>query len=166
MINEVRLMGYFGADPQLDSLSNGSKKSRFPLSLYRRGSKSGNFIQCEAWAGTSELITKYGKKGTRAIIEGELRVDLWKNEAGETRSKTYVNVNRIIFPDVRIENNGGNNGGQSNTYNDYQNNQQNNRQNNTNNSKPANNSYSKPSSSNTNPADDVDLDNIFDGIDF
>lgn len=105
MINEVRLMGFFGADPEERETNGGEYKyARFPLSLYRRSPNKevrGNFIQCEAWNKTGEIVMNMGKKRERAIVEGELRVDVWKTDEGETRSRTYLRVNRIIFLDKR-----------------------------------------------------------------
>lgn len=119
MINEVRLMGFFGADPEIRETNGGEYKyARFPLSLYRRSTNRdvrGNFIQCEAWNRTGEIVMEMGKKGSRAIVEGELRVDLWKNEQGETRSRTYVRVSRIIFVDQKVNNNS-NGSPQNNTF--------------------------------------------------
>lgn len=107
MINEVRLMGFFGADPEKRETNGGEYTyARFPLSLYRRSTNrdvKGNFIQCEGWNQTGDIIMNVGKKGERAIIEGELRVDVWKNDDDETRSRTYLRVSRIIFVDRKGE---------------------------------------------------------------
>lgn len=120
MLNEVSLIGYFGNDPQLDSKleAKGHKKATFSLSLYRYGSKSGNFIYCEGWNKTAEIIMTHGKKRCQALVKGELRVDVWE-ENGQKKSRTYINVNRIVV--LQQPSNGGNgntshNASSSNTY--------------------------------------------------
>jgi single-strand DNA-binding protein len=106
LINEVRLMGYLGADPEKRTTPNNFTYARIPVSLYRSGSQErGNWIQCEAWNRVGEIILNIGKKGSRVIVEGELRVDTWRGENDEIRSRTYIRVRRVIFPDYRTESN-------------------------------------------------------------
>lgn len=126
MLNEVTLIGYFGNDPQLDQNleQKGHKKATFSLSLYRYGQKNGNFIYCEGWNKTAEIIMTHGKKRCQALVKGELRVDVW-GEGEQRKSRTYINVNRIVVLQQPSNNGGGNqnqtnasqNTGANNTYN-------------------------------------------------
>ena len=63
----------------------------------RDGEKQADFINCTVFGTQAENLQKYQGKGSLIAVDGEIRVDQWKNEQGENRYKTYVFVSKIEY---------------------------------------------------------------------
>ncbi len=114
------------------------------------------FIDVTFWGRTAEVVNQYLRKGSKLLIEGELKQDKWQDQNGQNRSKHSVTVSNIQMLDSkRDDNSQGNNSnsGGNNSYNNnsYQNNQNSSNQNqnnsNQNSSNQNQNSYSNQSKS-------------------
>lgn len=100
-MNNVTLIGNLGQDPEMKYFESGSNVTKFSLALNSYNKKEEkevtDWVNCEAWNKTAELIGEYCKKGHKVAVEGCLKTSKWEDENGENRSKTYVLVNRIGF---------------------------------------------------------------------
>jgi single-strand DNA-binding protein len=104
-VNVVVLAGHLTRDPELRHTPNGAAVCDFSLAINRRWTDSGgekkedvSFIDCVAWAKTAELVADYLKKGSAALVEGELRQERWEDkQGGGQRSRIKVNVSRVQF---------------------------------------------------------------------
>lgn len=65
-----------------------------------------NFIQVEAWGKNAENIAKYFKKGSKILIQGELKQNRFEDKDGNKREKVYVNVDKFEFLDSKGSNQG------------------------------------------------------------
>ena len=65
-----------------------------------------NFIQVEAWGRNAENIAKYFKKGSKILIQGELKQNRFEDKDGNKREKVYVNVDKFEFLDSKGSNQG------------------------------------------------------------
>lgn len=65
-----------------------------------------NFIQVEAWGKNAENIAKYFKKGSKILIQGELKQNRFEDKDGNKREKVYVNVDKFEFLDAKGSNQG------------------------------------------------------------
>lgn len=65
-----------------------------------------NFIQIEAWGKNAENIAKYFKKGSKILIQGELKQNRFEDKDGNKREKVYVNVDKFEFLDSKGSNQG------------------------------------------------------------
>lgn len=63
----------------------------------RDGEKQTDFINCTVYGTQAENLQKYQGKGSLIAVDGEIRVDQWKNEQGENRSKSYVLVSKVEY---------------------------------------------------------------------
>ncbi|WP_204200848.1 single-stranded DNA-binding protein [Mammaliicoccus sciuri] len=65
-----------------------------------------NFIQIEAWGKNAENIAKYFEKGSKILIQGELKQNRFEDKDGNKREKVYVNVDKFEFLDSKGSNQG------------------------------------------------------------
>ena len=101
MLNKVILQGRLTANPELKSTTNGVSVCAFTLAVDRSyrsgGERQTDFINCVAWRGTAEFISKYFAKGSMAIVCGELQVRKYTANDGTNRSVTEVIVDDVNF---------------------------------------------------------------------
>lgn len=105
-VNIVILSGNLASDVTLKTLKSGTKVADFRLAVNERfKDKEGNdvqrtaFITIESWTGLAETCTKYLKKGRAVLVEGCLKMDEWKTEEGESRSRLLVTAENVNFLD-------------------------------------------------------------------
>ncbi len=65
-----------------------------------------NFIQVEAWGKNAENIAKYFEKGSKILIQGELKQNRFEDKDGNKREKVYVNVDKFEFLELKGSNQG------------------------------------------------------------
>lgn len=108
-LNDVRLCGRLTADVELKQTQNGTPVCSFSLAINRRVAKDkpqeADFIDCVAWRGTAEFISKYFKKGSSLYIEGSLQKRYWTENSGQKRYATEVIVEEARFVDNKSEDN-------------------------------------------------------------
>lgn len=116
--NKVILMGNLTRDVEMRSLPSGMSVGSFGLAVNDRyKDKDGNwvdkanFVDCEAFGRTAEVMSQYLSKGRPAFIEGKLRFDQWQDRDGNNRSKLKVVVDTFQFVDSRGEGGGSGGGG-------------------------------------------------------
>lgn len=105
--NSVTLGGRLTSTPELRSTQSGTKVTSFSIAVNRRGAKDGeqtaDYFNCVAWKERAELIVKYFVKGSSILIDGELQTRKWKDNQGNDRNTTEVNVSQIHFVDSKSE---------------------------------------------------------------
>ena len=103
-VNKVFLMGHLGADAEGRSLPDGTPACTFSLATHARWTdeESGEIQERTDWhrlkahGRNAEIVLEYTRKGSLVHVEGELRVDTWKDkETCEDRSASYVRVERL-----------------------------------------------------------------------
>lgn len=100
-MNKVILIGNLGQDPDMKYFESGSIVTKFSMALNSYDSKNKeektDWISCEAWKKTAELIGEHCKKGSKIAIEGSLKTQSWEDTNGQKRTKTFVLVSRAEF---------------------------------------------------------------------
>lgn len=100
-MNIVTLIGNLGQDPEMKYFESGSKVTKFSLALNSYNKKEEkevtDWVNCEAWNKTAELIGEYCKKGNKLAVEGCLKTQSWEDENGNKRNRTFVLVSRVEF---------------------------------------------------------------------
>ena len=96
-MNKIILKGRLTANPEVKQTSNGVAVVKFTIAVNRRFDREkADFIQCEAWKQTAELIGKHFSKGKEIAVVGELHID--KSDAnGKTNYFTKVVVDEVYF---------------------------------------------------------------------
>ena len=107
-MNKVILMGRLVRDAEIRYA--GDDKSTaialFSLAVNRRYSKDKNgqtadFINCLAFGKRAEFCKKFGTKGTKFIIEGQIQSGSYKNKDGQKIYTTSVLIESVEFADSK-----------------------------------------------------------------
>lgn len=103
-LNKVILGGRLTGDVELKQTPQGVSVCSFSLAVNRKGKDAQtDFINCVAWRGTAEIISKYFSKGSSICVTGSIQVRSWKDQQGNNRYATEVNVEEAYFVDSKNE---------------------------------------------------------------
>lgn len=94
-MNKVFLIGRLVKDIELRTTQSGISYTSFTLAVPRKytdddGGKQADFLNCIAWRGTADFLSKYVKKGFLISIEGNIQTRNYKNSDGKTVYLTEV----------------------------------------------------------------------------
>ena len=89
--------------------------ARFSLAVDRRFKREGDeqtadFINCVAFGRTGEFMERFGRKGTKFLVEGRIQTGSYTNKDGQRVYTTDVVVEQIEFAESKASSEG-NNGG-------------------------------------------------------
>ena len=100
---DVSALVYAVSDPELSYTQNKTPVVNFAVAANRKWKEQGGteheescFIDCTAWAGLAEAITKCVHKGSPLYIIGTLKQERWEKD-GTKHSKHALTVNRCVF---------------------------------------------------------------------
>ena len=112
--NKVIMTGAIVSTPEIKETSNGKPYIRFRLASTTGWGKfeQKSFLTCQAYGNTVDYVHKYGEKGRKVLIDGEIAVLDRKNEGGYSTS-VFLTVRDIKFIDTNGNGNG--NGGSKET---------------------------------------------------
>ena len=65
------------------------------------GEKETDFIDCVAWRGTGEFVSKYFTKGRMACVVGSMQLRDWTDKDGNKRRAAEVVANNVYFADSK-----------------------------------------------------------------
>lgn len=110
MLNKVMVMGRFTADAELRNTQSGTTVASFTLAVDRdfkgqNNEREADFINCVAWKGTAEFVSRYFSKGSMAVIVGRLQTRRYETQDGQKRSVTEVIAENVYFGEGKKENN-------------------------------------------------------------
>ena len=116
-MNKVILMGRLTRDAEV-RYSQGDASTavaRFSLAVDRRFKRDGDdqsadFINCVAFGKTGEFMERFGRKGTKFLVEGRIQTGSYTNKDGQRVYTTDVVVEQVEFAESKSSNEG-NNGG-------------------------------------------------------
>lgn len=102
MINRVVLVGRLTKEPDLKYTTNGIANLRFSLAVNRsysgqNGERQADFINCVAWRGQAENMTKFLHKGSLIGVEGRIETGSYQAQDGSTRYTTDVICESVQF---------------------------------------------------------------------
>ena len=112
-MNRVILMGRLTRDPEVrySQTANGAfATARFKLAVdrrYKTEDQTADFIDCVAFGKTGEFLEKYGKKGTKFLVEGRIQTGSYEKD-GKKIYTTDVVVEQVEFAESKAS---GENGG-------------------------------------------------------
>jgi single-strand DNA-binding protein len=101
-MNFVGLLGRTIRDVELKYTQSGSAVASFSLAVDRGfkdkdGNKQTDFIDCVAWKGTAENLSKFVKKGDMIAVTGSIQTRTWEDKEGHKRKTTEILVDRFYF---------------------------------------------------------------------
>ena len=103
-LNEVKLIGNLGKDPEIRVLENGTKVANFSIATSKRWKdrdsgedrESTEWHNVQTWRGLAEVVEKYVKKGNKVYVCGELQTRRYEDKDGITRFTTTVIARDLI----------------------------------------------------------------------
>ena len=107
MLNVCTIMGRLTRDPELRRTGSGVAVTSFTLAVDRDfapkdgGERETDFIDCVAWRGTGEFVSKYFKKGSMAIASGKLQIRNWTDKDGNKRRTAEIIAENVYFGDSK-----------------------------------------------------------------
>ena len=98
-LNKVILIGNLTRDPESRTVSTGSSVCSFRLATSRRRAQKEEvlYIDVEAWNRTAELCSQFLQKGSQILVEGRLKMDTYKTQSGEERTKFVIVAEAVQF---------------------------------------------------------------------
>ena len=107
-MNKVILMGRLTRDAEIRYSQGESSMAiaRFSLAVDRRFRKEGDeqgtdFINCVAFGKTAEFLERFGRKGTKFVLEGRIQTGSYTNKDGQRVYTTDVVTENIEFAESK-----------------------------------------------------------------
>ena len=105
-MNKVILIGRLTKDADIKTSAAGMTIARFTLAVDRRfrrnnEEQTADFINCVAFSKTAEFLEKYGKKGTKFVVEGSIQTGSYTNKDGNKVYTTDVAVQSVEFAESK-----------------------------------------------------------------
>ena len=110
MLNVCTIMGRLVRDPELRRTGSGVAVASFTLAVdsdYNPkdgGQKETDFIDCTAWRGLGEFVSKYFSKGSMAIVSGRIHVRNYTDKDGIKRKSTEIVAESVYFGEGKKDN--------------------------------------------------------------
>jgi single-strand DNA-binding protein len=107
-MNKVILMGRLTRDAEVRYSQGESSTAiaRFSLAVDRRfrrdnDEQNTDFINCVAFGKTGEFLERFGRKGTKFVIEGRIQTGSYTNKDGQRVYTTDVVVEQVEFAESK-----------------------------------------------------------------
>ena len=122
MLNHITIMGRMTKSPEMRRTGNGVAVTSFTIAVDRDynpkdgGEKEVDFIDCNAWRGTGEFVSKHFSKGSMIIVSGRLQIRNWTDKDGNKRRTAEVVADSVYFGDSKKSDQGNSTYTAPNTY--------------------------------------------------
>lgn len=98
-LNRAFLIGNLGADPDIRTISNGSKIAQLSIATSEtwKDKNTGEKHERTQWhrvvifnEGLVGVVEKYAKKGSKIFVEGQIETRQWEDQSGVKRYTTEI----------------------------------------------------------------------------
>lgn len=100
-MNNIVLMGRLTKDADIRSTQSGKVVASFTLAVDRpytqNGKKEADFIACQIWGKSAEVLGKSVHKGQRVLLEGRLQIRQYTDKNGNKRTAAEVVTDHFEF---------------------------------------------------------------------
>ena len=104
-MNKAFFMGRLCKDPEVRHTAEGKVIARFSLAVDRKFKKEGepeaDFFNMTSFGKQAEFVEKYLRKGSKILVEGEIRNDTYTNKEGQKVYATQVITSAIEFAESK-----------------------------------------------------------------
>ena len=114
-MNKVILMGRLTRDAEIRYSQGESSTAiaRFSLAVDRRfrrdnDEQTADFINCVAFGRTAEFLERFGRKGTKFVLEGRIQTGSYTNKDGQRVYTTDVVAENVEFAESKSNSSAGN----------------------------------------------------------
>ena len=107
MLNHITIMGRLTRDPELRRTASGVAVTSFTLAVDRdiankdTGVRDTDFLDCVAWRGTGEFVSKHFNKGSMAVVSGRLQIRDWTDKDGNKRRTAEIVADNVYFGEAK-----------------------------------------------------------------
>ena len=106
MLNHITIMGRLTRDAELRRTGSGVAVASFTVAVDRDYAADGqeretDFIDCVAWRGTGEFVSRYFAKGSMIVVSGRLQVRSWTDKDGNKRRTAEVVADNVYFGEAK-----------------------------------------------------------------
>ena len=102
-MNKAILIGRLTKDIEIRKTQTGKSVVNFTLAVNRNKDEA-DFIQCQAWNKTAEIMHSYLSKGSQIAVEGRIQTRNYEDNTGRKVYVTEVIVDRFEFLESRKNN--------------------------------------------------------------
>lgn len=100
-MNNIVLLGRLTKDADIRSTQSGKVVASFTLAVDRpytqNGKKEADFIACQIWGKSAEVLGRSVHKGQRILLEGRLQIRQYTDKNGNKRTAAEVVTERFEF---------------------------------------------------------------------
>lgn len=100
-MNNIVLLGRLTKDADIRSTQSGKVVASFTLAVDRpytqNGKREADFIACQIWGKSAEVLGKSVHKGQRILLEGRLQIRQYTDKNGNKRTDAEVVAERFEF---------------------------------------------------------------------
>ncbi len=106
-MNRIELIGRLTKDAEIRQTQSGKTVAAFTLAVNRpfarkdSGQQTADFIRCQAWGKTAEVLHQYTHKGSQIGVSGRLQNRSYENQQGQKVEITEVIVESMDLLDSR-----------------------------------------------------------------
>lgn len=102
MLNHIVIMGRLTKDPELRRTGSDIAVASFSVAVDRDRAPEGqeketDFIDCVAWRGTAEFVSKYFSKGSMIVVSGRLQIRRWTDKEGQKHRSAEIVADNVYF---------------------------------------------------------------------
>lgn len=94
-MNIVGIMGRMVADPELKKTTTNKSVVSFTIAV--ADGKDTDFLDCEAWESTADLINKFIRKGDVFGINGKIKTRSYTSREGKQVKKAFIRAEHVSF---------------------------------------------------------------------
>lgn len=110
MLNKVIIMGRLTRDPDFMQTQSGIAMCKFSVAVERQfkdkmtGERQTDFLDCTAFRGTAEFISRYFSKGNMILVEGNIQNNNYTDNNGVKHYSNNIMVENVSFCGGKNEN--------------------------------------------------------------
>ena len=102
MLNKIVVMGRLVKEPELRMTQQQTPVASFTLACERdRDRETSDFLDCVAWKGTAEFVSKYFTKGQLVAVSGRLQSRKWEDRDGNKRINWEIVADSVYFAEPK-----------------------------------------------------------------
>ncbi len=103
--NRIIIIGNLTRDPEYSQLPSGQGLCKLGIASNRQYKNKATgemasevcFVDVTVWGPQAESCNQYLQKGRPILVEGRLKLDTWKDQEGNPRSKHSITAERVVF---------------------------------------------------------------------
>lgn len=101
MLNSIIIMGRLTADPELRTTTSNVSVTSFTVAVdrnYKNGDeRQTDFINCVAWRGAADFVSRYFSKGRMIAVQGSLQTRNYEDKKGNKRTAVEILADSVSF---------------------------------------------------------------------